>query len=810
MKKLLGGLLIVVTGLHLFGCQSQNTSYNSVPSPSKMEAVVEVDGRLSKLITMDIKHVGKTIPYTYSHNKIANSPGYEWWVSKHFAIKSDLPENKVKLYLELLELSYPHYVSLFGAEPVNIGNQRIAVVYGSSRDSTKETMFDDGFTRGVHKHAGGETMYYNRAGYSFPSHREQHQRYIVIHETMHAYHMALTGHSTWAPNWITEGLADSIASHVYYPETDELAVMVFDRAPMNYIASGLRQYVKGGQPSIEKINNDPALKRGLNFFIVHFLLSDPERAFYFSLFRDRLMEANPHSGDTLPTANKLLKDTFPDWQKLEKEFKEYVAMIEASFFIAQGPWEQNGDAYWIRGHKNDYVPRLDIRNLQSSSQTVRFDFPQPEASSLITNTDAHFKAGVLVNFEPEQISRGQVGFALGLQYHDENKNYFKTYENKYSAKKDAFLAINLHQGRKLTVSGQNLEFSEQSFALSEPLVKEIKSKNQVGISANLAPQSLNLTLASGLEKQQIQIPITNALEQQLNTSHMALLAANARHKLIPYFAGQPDEKTYFAKVDEKQWTSNGALYRIFRTCVEFNLNCDAKLTDTINGLKLDDEKRVSRAIERLLTQTIDLTDQNQAALTMLSGAKLNLVSNLDDIKLEVRVPQDTAINIDNQFTWLQGEQEVESFNQLKTFNSGVEQLHVRMNKNADKLKLNSNLNWKGRTIELTQSIKTQVFDGVYLTSNLTKDNGQVTVTANLTGPYSGDTKGKIEFELLPNQQQSQGKQIQQVSIAPYEYKSWQQTFQLPAQSSQPLAIEITAKLVVDGEDILLSEFIYLN
>lgn len=245
MKKLLGGLLIVVTGLHLFGCKSQNISYNSVPNPSDMEAVVEVDGRLSKLIKMDTKHVGKTIPYTYSHNKIANSPGYEWWVSKHFAIKSDLPENKVKLYLELLELSYPHYVSLFGAEPVNIGNQRIAVVYGSSRDSTKETMFDDGFTRGVHKHAGGETMYYNRAGYSFPSHREQHQRYIVIHETMHAYHMALTGHSTWAPNWITEGLADSIASHVYYPETDELAVMVFDRAPMNYIASGLRQYVKG-------------------------------------------------------------------------------------------------------------------------------------------------------------------------------------------------------------------------------------------------------------------------------------------------------------------------------------------------------------------------------------------------------------------------------------------------------------------------------------------------------------------------------------------------------------------------------------
>ena len=112
-------------------------------------------------------------------------------------------------------MAYPHYVALFGMAPPNIERQRIAVVYGSSRSRVREAMLDDGFLRGVHKTAGGETMFYNRAGYNFPSHREHHQRYIVIHETMHAFHMALNGHSTWAPNWITEGLADSIANHVY-------------------------------------------------------------------------------------------------------------------------------------------------------------------------------------------------------------------------------------------------------------------------------------------------------------------------------------------------------------------------------------------------------------------------------------------------------------------------------------------------------------------------------------------------------------------------------------------------------------------
>ena len=138
-----------------------------IPSPEQMQANVIISGRVSTVKQIDIINVGQQIPYTYSAGKIGNSKGYQWWVSKHFALKSDLTEDKVRLYLELLELSYPHYVALFGAQPPNIERQRIAVVYGSSRTRVREAMLDDGFRRGVHKTAGGETMYYNRAGYSF-------------------------------------------------------------------------------------------------------------------------------------------------------------------------------------------------------------------------------------------------------------------------------------------------------------------------------------------------------------------------------------------------------------------------------------------------------------------------------------------------------------------------------------------------------------------------------------------------------------------------------------------------------------------
>ena len=811
MKNLFAVLTLLLSSALISACQTKTISASDVPLPTEMSANIDVKGRLSKLINMDIKYVGKTIPYTYSHNKITNSPGYDWWVSKHFAIKSDLPEHKVKLYLELLELSYPHYVSLFGAEPANIDNQRIAVVYGSSRDSTKESMFDDGFTRGVHKNAGGETMFYNRAGYSFPSHREQHQRYIVIHETMHAYHMALTAHSTWAPNWITEGLADSIASHVYYPETNELAVMVFDRAPMNYILSGLKQYVKGGQPSIEQINNNPALKRGLNFFIVHFLLSDPERAFYFSLLRDRLMAANPHSEATLPTANKLLKDTFVNWQQLEQDFAAYVSNIQASYLIAQGPWEQNGDAYWIRGHKNNYVPRLDIRtNAKTNNTAAKFDFPQPAASSLVNSAASNFKAGLLVNFVPEQIARGQVGLALGLQYHQDNVDYFSSYENKYDANKDSYLNIALHLGRKLVISGQNLTFERQAYALTPEMTQAIKQQLQLGVSALINNQSLTLELAAGSQKQTINIMLSSAEVAQLTTGDIALLAANTRHKLVPYFKQQPSRADYLSQPDHKQWTSNGQLYRIFKTCQNFNLACEDEVLSTIAKLSNNNEAQLANEVQALLQSTISLANNNADALLSLSGAKLTLLSNMDDMKLEVALPANTQMNIDNQISWQHQQQTIETLNQLKVFNSGTEQLHIRDNTAANTLEVNSVLQWQGQTFEIKQTTDKRQFDGVYLTPSITREGDLLTVSAKITGPYSGNTSGTIDFELLPNLNAKLAKFSQPASIAPYETKTWQQSFKLTQIPSQNLAVEITATLEVDGEGVQLSELIYVK
>jgi len=185
-----------------------------------MDADVVVSGLTATMQKIDMVHVGRNVPKTYAGDRVGNSPGFTWWVSKHFALKTDRTEDHARLYLELLELTYPYYVEHFGDEPPAIDHTRIPVVYASSWNQAREAMIDDGILRGPS--GGGETMYFNKVAYSFPSFYEEHQRYIVIHETTHAFQMCLTGESRLIPTWFTEGIADSLAHHVYDPKAHRL------------------------------------------------------------------------------------------------------------------------------------------------------------------------------------------------------------------------------------------------------------------------------------------------------------------------------------------------------------------------------------------------------------------------------------------------------------------------------------------------------------------------------------------------------------------------------------------------------------
>jgi hypothetical protein len=137
--------------------------------------------------------------------------------------------------LTWLELAYPHYVELFGREPVGIDEKRMVVVYARSERDLKKVLAADGYSTGV---AGGVT--YTGTSYQYPSTLYYHQRYIVIHECTHLFQRCVSAGGTWSsPLWFFEGIADSMASHVYDEAKKRLTVHVLDKGTKgNYLAAG--------------------------------------------------------------------------------------------------------------------------------------------------------------------------------------------------------------------------------------------------------------------------------------------------------------------------------------------------------------------------------------------------------------------------------------------------------------------------------------------------------------------------------------------------------------------------------------------
>lgn len=822
--KIASSFLVLTT---IAACNSTSPSHtdaqslqikNEIPSPEQMQAQVIVSGRVSTLKHIDIVKLGKQIPYTYSVGKINNSQGFQWWVSKHFALKSDLPEDKIKLYLELLELSYPHYVALFGAEPPNIHKQRIAVVYGSSRTRTREAMLDDGFRRGVHETAGGETMYYNRAGYSFPSSREQHQRYIVIHETMHAFHMALSGYSSWAPNWITEGLADSIAHHVYDPGKKQLAVMVLDRAPMNYVETGLKEYAQLNEPGIEDINNNPELHRGLNFFVIHFLLDNPRRAQYFALFRDSLMTEAPHSELTLPVASRLLKEVFPEWPKLEADFADYVANIRSSFHIASGPWEQEGNAYWIRSMEQEQIARLDIllpKNRQGINHPL-FDFPAPEPSQLLDLRKAKtdLSLGLLIDFRPEQISQGSVGLGLGLTLSEKNEDYRQRFQGEELLTADHYLNINIERGSQLSISLENIEADYVAHALSQEIRTALANKPQLGLSVALYKHELQLELKAGSAQQLILYPLTDDLYQQIQKGNITLLANEASHKLTPYLH---DGRVYSSKAKNTaanpwQFKAMAKLQRVFRSCVA-DTQVSPLCADTLHlaFAQMQDPKAHGKILAKLTDTEAAIVSQlkhnpQKHLITDISGISTSIAHNQQGPYLRVVNPTSAVAELSGELVWKGAKGvdiKIQFLGQLLA-QPGINNFPLEQVAGAQSVEISAIQHWNGLAFPYHQLAPVVPFDGVQLSSDALRRDDELLVDTHLSGPYSGHSEGSLMIEVLPSFAVVNSRQSDTLRLLPYQIRDKKYVFSIDPHYQGNIETRVRVELVVDGEDILLN------
>ncbi len=394
----------------------------TIPAPTDQVAQVIVSGRTTTLKRVEVAAVGQTIPATFSGNQVRNTKGFAWYVSRHYALKTDYDAAKARAWLELLEMAYPHYVALFGREPADIATRRMAVIYAKSRDSLAAAMGSDGIRWDFR--GGGITYEGRQAAYQFPSGTlRYHRRYILLHECTHLFQMCLTGSVFNTPGWYHEGVADSLGSHVYDPALRRLTVHVFDRAPtVNMIDRGLAVMRKTPMTAAQ-IDAAGGASRGVNMLLVHFLSSTPDRMQRFRLFRDALIWQSKSRNRSPAGRRKLarvLGELYGGWPRLEADFKAWWTARRSTFHYVRWGWEQDASTLWSYGFAADGgLSQTDVNlppGRAARYDPYRMDYPLEPVSPLVGPVARGVPdptVGALVDFSPHP-SKGEAGIALGV------------------------------------------------------------------------------------------------------------------------------------------------------------------------------------------------------------------------------------------------------------------------------------------------------------------------------------------------------------------------------------------------------------
>ncbi|MDB2387059.1 hypothetical protein N9W21_06905 [Shewanella sp.] len=799
----------------------------AIPAPADMKADVIHNARTSTVADIDVAYVGKQIPFTYSEGKVANTEGFEWYVSKHFALKTDYPAERAQFFLELLELSYPYYVEFFGVEPANIAHQRIASTYATSVGELRLAMFDDGFNRGVHHNAGGEAMFYNQVGYSFPTERPQHRRYIAIHETMHSYQMAL-GNYPWTPSWHGEGLGDSLANHVFDSEKKQLAVFGHDVPIFDVVSQGIDVYAKE-QPTLVDIHDRARFDRGLNVLFVQFMYNNPEYSQYMKIYHQEMVKRQ-----TADRAESLaiLQDVVPDWAKLEQDFAQWAQNIVQTHEVAtRGQWEMDGNTFYKRQSNYQYGPQRLGFNM-TPAQTPSFspfqiDFPSVEASELTLPAQRgvnHPTLAYLIDFNKEQINQGRIGMAFGAQSTAQNTQAKKdSYWSWKGANTDLDpqLRVEIDEGKTLVIDAQSLGGELSEIALPADLIKSINTQAnpQIGVSIQIQPTEVIYTLkAKGADTFTVNQPISAVIYDALLNHPFGLVSTDNQHGITPFIDDgrdlNPDTIDYSVSAPTNAWGFNGdsLSLRFARAIWKAGDKAPQAWRDSFNTLnraalnRQTADKKLATVISQLPTLAKQGADLNDA-LAELSGLALAV----DWIGKDLAALEEKVILINRSSDTMTVDLTVSGGDQSSVVQSVTirpdQRIEIPVEQSllsqADTVTAKISYQWNEQPITQSVTQKSTQYRGFELLQiNAQYTDNKLTLSGQLNGPFAGDTSGHVIYDLFHGSKSE--RHTDAFTMQPYEEKPLSKSFTIDEKAlAHDAWYEITVIADVDGEPITL-------
>lgn len=512
-------LFLCILAASVLGC-----AWAAIPPPADMAVDVVVSGRTSTIRSLTVRSAGQEIPATYSGDRIHNTPGFSWYVSRHYALKTDYGEMDAHRDLALLEAAYPQYLAFFGLEPPGIEAKRMAVVDATSKESLARALQSDGIAWDFS--GGGITFDGYNTSYVYPSGSLQyHHRYILLHEAVHLYQDCLFGSVEATPLWFYEGIADVLANHTWDEEHQRLTVSVVDKPTVhNWYDEALQRYRK--EPfTASQILSGAKSGRELGFLLVTYFTTDVDRAMRFRIWWQEMCRWRLR-GAFRERSDRLLRELFGPRETLDAGFAAWVKERRDSFHYVDWGWEQDGDTLMSYGYPQtgaySQTNLLLALSDKPDDDPLVMDYPEGSAPAVVGPVARGVQepsVGCVIGFRLNPHA-GEAGLGFGV----EGRSFYK---------------VLISAAKELILDGRSLKLPRQVFPLPAPLRTAIAGAGcQLGLTVRITEDSLVATVRAG-EPGKVQefsagAPLNAAARERLLSRPLCVLSRGGRHFITPF------------------------------------------------------------------------------------------------------------------------------------------------------------------------------------------------------------------------------------------------------------------------------------
>ena len=503
--------------LPVLACLSVSVLRAEVPPPPATPAKIVVSGNTSTAIDIKTVKIGQQIPKTYAGTQIHNTPGFEFYVSQHYALKSSRGDTYSTMMLEIAELAYPHWVNLTGTAPPD-PDVRMYFVCAKDGKQMIEAMVSDTGMGVAGGYGGGITIYGPSTAYNYQSGTlTYHQRALVIHENLHMLQMLV--HGTGG----SEDFTYAGEQLVFDAAKKQLTVMCFDKPTINnWTDTGLTELRKNFVPFPKAADSLWSVGGGTGAVYQQFLWRDPDRWLKWCIWRDEY-----YAGRLNRESNsRVMEDIYGPLDQLNVAWEKWVREKRNSFHFVDWGWEQDGNAlaayafpwdnhFWSQTDVN-YAPRE-----KAGHDPLRMDYPAeplPPIVGPVKRGVPEPSVGYVMDFAR---GAGWGGMGLGLE------------------PPRSMCHVVLTDGGMLVIDGKDTGIARKEFPIPQEVKDAAKTDGlRYGVTMQIRQKELEVTVRAGkpgvMKETKAVMPLTDAQRERLVGKNMSIIGLKGFPKITPY------------------------------------------------------------------------------------------------------------------------------------------------------------------------------------------------------------------------------------------------------------------------------------